>query len=339
MTRSRRLVKRARFALAATCVLAAFGALHDSSAAAATGDNLPAITAATLGFNGRYKLGCWAPIAVTIRGTTTTVHGALSVEVPDGDGVRVHYISDTIDIPAGEERDVLWYVKLGRQVDTLTIALHQSSDEATPPATLRELPLDRALPVETRLVLNLGPAIAPPDSLKPLGLELVELDASDQLPGRWIGYDAVEALVLTTSHPDLITHLTDDTGQLLAVEDWLAAGGRVVICDGSDSRQVLQPDSPLGRLVPGTLGEPVALPRFEALETYSGSAQRIPSAIQKTDSLKVSRLRDVQGVVEAAEGDVPMVVRAPHALGELTYVAVALDQPPIAEWAGRTALA
>lgn len=101
--------------------------------ARAADDHLPTVTTFSFGFDGQYKLGCWTPLKVSVRGVSEPVHGELCVELPDGDGVGVRYLSETINLPAGEEHDVLWYVKVGRLINQMTIRA------ATPAATGRRV--------------------------------------------------------------------------------------------------------------------------------------------------------------------------------------------------------
>jgi hypothetical protein len=49
----------------------------------------------------------------------------------------------------------------------------------------------------------------------------------------------------------------------------------------------------------------------------------------------VAKLVEVNGVVELSEGDVPVVIRRAYGLGEVVFVACALDEAPLRDWKGR----
>jgi hypothetical protein len=51
-----------------------------------------------------------------------------------------------------------------------------------------------------------------------------------------------------------------------------------------------------------------------------------------------ARLADVQGTVVAQEADMPLVVRTVRGFGQIIFVAVDLDRPPLAGWLDRPAL-
>ena len=52
----------------------------------------------------------------------------------------------------------------------------------------------------------------------------------------------------------------------------------------------------------------------------------------------VPRLAGVDGLVEVREGDVPLVVRTSRGFGEVVFVAIDLNVPPLAGWEGRSRL-
>ena len=47
------------------------------------------------------------------------------------------------------------------------------------------------------------------------------------------------------------------------------------------------------------------------------------------------RLVDIRGVVEATEGNVPVIVRSTYGLGQVVFVAADLERPPFKSWVGR----
>ena len=50
--------------------------------------------------------------------------------------------------------------------------------------------------------------------------------------------------------------------------------------------------------------------------------------------MRVPRLTDVQGVVEASDGGLPLVIRTARGFGQVIFVAADLDQSPLNKWVG-----
>ena len=54
--------------------------------------------------------------------------------------------------------------------------------------------------------------------------------------------------------------------------------------------------------------------------------------------LRVPRLADVQGTIEAHEADLPLVIRTARGFGQIMFVAADLDRPPLDKWPDRPML-
>jgi hypothetical protein len=74
------------------------------------------------------------------------------------------------------------------------------------------------------------------------------------------------------------------------------------------------------------------------LETYAEASESILPA----GAVRVPKLALAQGRVEAFDGyspgDLPLVVRSPYGFGEIVFLALDFDRPPLAGWSGRAAL-
>jgi hypothetical protein len=315
-------------------------ATSNSFAAEFTPPPLPSVTAVHLGFGEKYKLGCWTPLVVNLRGATVAVRGTISVTVPDGDGVGVRFRSEPVDVPIGLDAQAAFYVNIGRHIDQLQVDFEHDRILSGEPRALSSVPIADPLELGTKLFVNVGPLVASAEALATRGAVLVGVERLDQLPDRWIGYEGVDGLIVTATGAELLGRLANDTGHFLAIEDWIAAGGMLAFVGGPGVPNLLAEHSALGQLIPGTVSKTVVLSRGDALEAYSGSSQRLalPATRSNDSRQSIPRLVDVHGVVEATEGNVPLVVRAPRGLGQLVFVAVPLDAAPWADWAGRDAL-
>ncbi len=160
----------------------------------------------------------------------------------------------------------------------------------------------------------------------------------EQLPTHWCGYEGVDAVVLSTSRPAIYAKLAAHGDQVQALDEWVQMGGRLVLCVGAQAEKLLAADGPLRRFVPGRLEKMVSLNRTGALESYCGSRTGVPQAGNVPAMLRVPRLVDVQGTVEARESDLPLVIRTPRGFGQVIFLAADLDRPPLDKWPDRPML-
>jgi hypothetical protein len=116
-----------------------------------------------------------------------------------------------------------------------------------------------------------------------------------------------------------------------------------VIFAGTAAPELISPGAPLADLVPGKFDSLIPLRQSLPLETFSGATA---SLTRGQFNLPVPRLTDVRGRILAYASetpgqnpeDLPLVVRARLGLGDVTFVAVDPDAPPIDKWPGRLGL-
>jgi hypothetical protein len=321
------------------CLLLAAAAVRAQEAAA------PEIVGIRVGFAGAYKVGLWTPVEVTLRGGGRALDGRLSLTVPDGEGVpsRVSTAADApCRVPADGEAVVQLCVRFGRvngwlkaelEVDGRVVA--GKSWETAPQADPNHF-----LPAieSQKLIVAVGPAAFQP-ALPAQGPEaarqavVAHLDDPRQLPTQWYGYEGVDALILSTSRPEIYRGLSAEDARVAALDEWISLGGRLLLCVGSQGEEILGPCSPLGRFAPGRLEEMTVLRQTAALETYCRSSTAVPApAAGDRKGLRVPRLVELSGTVEAREGDLPLVVRTARGFGQILFLAVDLDQPPLSQW-------
>ena len=340
---------RARNQLGLLCALVAF---FCGLAVPARGQEHrpPQISDLIVGFNRYYKIGYWAPIEVTITGGTKEAVVQLKLIVPDGEGIPVHYPTPQdreVRIKPGEQISVGAYAKIGQLDNSITAVLY-AEDRKIASAELgsggQQL-LGRPLTSNQQLILNVGPPVGigpdrPPDDEGNPRTRVVQIDDVGRLPTRWYGYDAVDVVVLATSKAELYRKLSAADARFKALEHWVRMGGRVILCVGREAEEILAPGAPLAALAPGRFVGSATLRDTSALEVYTGTSE--PPRAQGDTRLKVPKLVDVRGSIEAFEGtsprDLPLVIRAPHGFGQVVFVAVDLDRPPLRQWAGRQQL-
>ena len=328
----------------------------------------PQITGVRVGFAGRYKVGLWTPVEVTLRGGSQPASGELSVTVPDGDGVPSRVATPPerpCRVLPGRDTRVLLYARFGRIDSKLSVQFQQAdSQQAGGRTVTRSLSTSdtadrtRFLPAVAagrRLIVGVGAG--------PLGLEdaiglqrqpleqrtvVARLDDAAELPQQWHGYEGVDTLVLSTSRPEIYSSLTPGCPRIEALDQWVRVGGKLVVCVGSRAGEFLGDEgllAPLARFLPGrlaaeTLGAAEKVSIFPlrqtgALETYSASPIPIPSrSAGKVPQVPKLTEVAVDGIIEAQETDLPLVVRTPRGFGQIVFFAGDLDRQPLKGWEG-----
>ena len=262
--------------------------------------------------------------------------------MPDGDGLASVVASDELALPAGKTSRTLLYVKFGRLESSLKVAFHvdgQAVFSRTFAAGAEGSPLQRALPSAERLIVQLGASFGIEEALaqqrrdSPEHASLAVLSDAGELPTRWLGYESVDLVVLSAADEAAYAAFAQDPSAR-ALEQWVELGGQLMLAPGSAAPQLLAEKSPLARLAPGKFAEFVSLRKTNSLESYTGISTRID--LKRSGGLAVAKLADGLGAAEVREGDLPLVLRAPHVFGRVTFVALDLARGPLAEWPGRT---
>lgn len=302
-----------------------------------------------VGLADQYKLGCWTPVEVFLRGADQPHTGRVVVVVPDGDNVPTQFITPAerpCQVLPGVETSVVVYVRFGQLDATMTVEFHsegrqliQREFETGLQGDDRFIPSPLLSTQELILVVG-GSTLGLEDIARPVDLQpeasrvVVTCDDVGQLPTRWYGYEGVDALVLCTHNPELYRALRADGARVMALERWVRSGGRLLLSAGSAADEILDDQSPLARFAPGELQEIVNLRQTGGLETYGGGNAPVPRQSGRSD-LRVARLRQPEGVVEADEAGLPLVIRTAKSFGQVIFVALDLELAPLNRWADR----
>jgi hypothetical protein len=318
----------------------------------------PHIASCRIGFDGTYKVGHWTPAHVTLS-SQPMLDGqnyAIEVETVDSDGVTTVYTSSRLlDRNAGSVNTV--YVKFGRPNSPCRIRLLKDDkvidERVVRPGEKTEGELTiNVLPATAELLVTLAPAPfgfreAISDRAASTGLHarrVVELATIADLPDRWIGYEAIDVLVLSIGDGSLWRELARDERRLSALREWIELGGKLVILFGGRAGPgLVDGEVSLALIAPGkfdgerSLGR---LPDTSAIKHYAQSDVEIVRTGERSQ-LGIVQLADPEGHVELyARGPAhsPLVVRAPRGLGGVTFIGLDLDVPPLSTWSGRNGL-
>jgi hypothetical protein len=324
--------------------------------AMAADDSAPRIVDCRVGFADTYKVGYWTPIGVAVAGDVAGKEIRIDVTTVDCDGVKATiYAALPTD---GEPAKGIWtarlYAKMGRLAAPIEVTL-RAGDRLLDRREIRPGQSNEngrrsvtAIRANSELILHFGPGSiglgdALPDREATEGApqrRVVQVKDVDALPTDWFGYEAVDVLVLSTGDGALVRRLAADVQRFAAIERWVNLGGKLVIsCGGRAARQLLTEGAPLAPGTSGRFVDVVRMPDPVALEHYAQTDAPVIAAGARSE-LQISAVAEVAGEVElygAGGNQWPLVIRAPRGLGEVTFVGLDFDVPPLAGWAGRPA--
>ena len=284
---------------------------------------LPEITGEpTVGWNGHYVVGRWTPVTVPIHVKSSDegpaqVQLVLSAVDPDGNRVRFH--SPSMDLPEGEHR-LEGLLKVGRMDGEIGISVNSVNETRGIPG--RANWLRAPLKPSAKLIVTVGHPrgfdfeVDNPKSRQVI--KIAAVNASD-LPANPLAFDSVSTLVLAG-----VTELAD--ARSVAMRDWVASGGRLVI---SLPQDIAAARSSLPSWVPAQIGqEPVIVREFGGLEAFSGKNSRIPQRA----TLAIPQVTFDAGEVLASTRSIPYLIRVPYGTGSVTILAMDLTSTPLSEW-------
>lgn len=311
----------------------------------------PTISDCQVGFDGRYKIGHWTPIRVFVKPGIEVNLCDVEVEAVDSDGVATT-VSATATAASPTATQI--YAKIGRLGSPIRVRLVaegkvvdertiRPGSDSTEGRNVLEIPATGELIVAYGVSsIGLAEAFGDRDASGALpARRTVQLVESDQLPNQWFGYDAVDVLILSIGDYELCRKLADDPARFGALREWVEMGGRLVVaCGGRAAGKLLAEGGPFAALAPGRLVDAVPLPDTSVLEHYAQTEVPIvPRGSQ--NGLFVSQLADAVGRVEvygSGGARLPLVIRTPRGLGEITFVGLNLNESPVLGWPGQVPL-
>ncbi|MEM8946829.1 MAG: hypothetical protein AAGD11_16770, partial [Planctomycetota bacterium] len=99
--------------------------LATASPESTTADS-PTITAARIGFDGAFKLGCWSPLTIELAGGDESWQGQVLVTAPDTDGVPTQ-VRKPVVVEAGKPQTIPFSVRVGQSRCPITVTLVAAS--------------------------------------------------------------------------------------------------------------------------------------------------------------------------------------------------------------------
>lgn len=241
----------------------------------------------TVGFNGGYKAGKWAPLNVTVRSQSepATFTGELVVEVRNffSDALIQRYATP-LQLSTTDRRHRQLYVYFPKIATKIVIQLVRTEEYTKVASTIpmpklsatQEISPQPPMARKDYFILALTPSR---DRLQQF-VDKKQLNEDEAqvhvrylpnsralpLPTQWIGYSAVDVLVIREV---LLTERRVSQAQQTALLDWVQRGGTLVVSGGSNFNYLN------GSFIEAFL--PVQLRGVETVETRD----TVPSALQR----------------------------------------------------------
>lgn len=335
------------------CSAAILATLLSASAAAAPAGRPIEVENLRVGLGEKFKVGAWTPVWVTARAGVESFDGIMQVVVNDESGTPAAS-SLAIRVGAGESKRFIAYARPGSTSGDMTVRFLDRDGKVK-----GSYGIDAIRPNNTPAVI-FADDIAVLGLGKPQGIELLPtlpglngarspttgtnaasaasvvevlrlggLDGS-LLPGRAIGYDALDAVVIDTNDKDLMTALSV---QGEALRDWVAQGGHAVVAVGANWQAVQE--SPLAPMLPARLAGTIPIKDVRTIESFAGASNQLQPAEKPLTLVKLEGVEEGGGKVLCATASSPIVVRGAYGFGRVTLVALDVDSAPFATWADR----
>lgn len=286
-------------------------------------------TVKRIGFDGLYKLGRWTPVEVEVT-AVRPIDVQLQIEAPDPYGSSAVFPTEKVHLSPGTHR-LTGHFQNGRLGSEIVVRLRAFVDgePRTVPVAIAGLSTE-PLTQTPILVATLGdPAgVSAQDSeaadaqeTDPL-LRAVPLGSADELPSEAVSYDSLDVLVIPGEY-DIGPERSE------ALRQWVQGGGHLVVSTGADVAEYAQ--SPLAEWVPVSVApEPQQLRDLGGLERFAGRNERLRVS---REGVPAARIEEWQGRELVAGGPFgPLLVRVPYGFGRVSFLAVDLNRPPLADW-------
>jgi hypothetical protein len=278
-----------------------------------------------VGYDGYFRSGQWTPIRVVASNDGADVLGTLRVSASDSINQPTDAYAITLDLPRQSRKQFFVYIPLSAQAQQVRLELLTAERLVT--TLTRDV-----RPVRTSDVLF---AVITESPRGGVDLRNFRSGAGDAFQANWrvenvprIGeaLRGLDALILTDA----------DTGNLSveqrrAIEDWVLAGGHLIVTGGPNWQKTqagvthLLPLQPSGTVTLTSLPSAAAFAGFaEPLTTLDGSPIVVASGVLLPEA-----------EVLVAESDTPILVRRALGGGMVDYLAIDPSLEPFQSWVNR----
>jgi len=280
------------------------------------------------GFEGYYKYQQWVLINIMVENLGNHFRGDLVVSINDYSHKNVQ-VKKSVELPSGTPKQFQIYMPCtsnyyyGRE---LIVELVDKSGK-TIASTLEEL---KQIDYSKSLMLVLSEkknelnylSGAQTNLWAGTSLEVIYPEAR-YLPRNWIGYRGVDIIVINNfSLSDKL-----DALQIKALEDWLKAGGNVLVSSNGEPGEFF--DTFLSEALPLELHENILLTQMSSLATYTGNLISVePPGV----SLVKGNLKDLSSNVLLEQDGIPLIVTSHFGTGCISFISFDISREPFKNW-------
>ncbi len=279
-----------------------------------------------IGFEGFYRIGSWTPVKVFLENRGPSLEGTLLIKVARGnpleqDPTEIIY-SIPVFLPSSSRKLYQVNVLLETDVYPLQVSLISGKESLLK----KEIPI-QPFYMDEGFILVVNKTHTGFDFLaqgKIKRVRQVLYTDPNKLPSHWIGYDAIQTLIL-----DDIESLELSSEQEKAIEEWLSIGGRLIITAKGGYGKFKS--SLVSHLLPLESLQKVYLnSSFSSLQSRYGV---FTADFQKVE-LWDSQWR--KGDVLIEEEGIPLLVELKVGSGKILFLAFDFFQPPFRDWPGKS---
>jgi len=328
------------------------GAL-DRAVAGASTDVHVEITDVRVGHNGFFRVGRWSPVVVRIT-TSEPAKLQLLVTATDPDGSPATLPGDVVTIDGAGEHDLRGMFRSGRIEGSLTVEVAEIVGETSDDVTRGRILARRQLHASDDDLSELKPGLTSNVPLvavigKPAGMGLkpgaegnnsstfsepgagvtgdvpffvAMLDSPNDLADEPILFDSLDVVIIVGRY-DL------NEAKNAALREWVRCGGHLVVSVGNEIEGYQK--SPLSNWIPIRVTEQSRLRDLSGIESYVGknAGQIIKRGSRAATAVKMT---PSDGTVIVSEIDGPVLTRSSFGFGQVTFLALDLDRPPLSDW-------
>lgn len=301
----------------------------EAGQATAHGENAAGleIEEVVVGIAGYYEVGRWTPVAVRLR-VAAPRQVRLVIEAIDPEGSMAAFPSPIASLDAGSNTLNGLFLQGRLNPGRVWIALEDETGHTLFRGELgRDIRATMHPPLTpgTSMIATLGRPSGF-DSPREHGAEaageqrVLHLDDAAGLPTDADGWEALDTLVLSG-------RFALGPGRAPALREWVRGGGHLFIAAGNSVREYLE--SGLSDWAPVTVAPaPVRLRDLSGLETFTDAHVRLTSPA----GIPAARIEAFEGVALAPGPQGPLLVQSPAGFGRVTFLALDLDDPAVAQW-------
>jgi len=279
-----------------------------------------------IGFEGFYRMGSWTPLKVFLENRGPSLEGTLLIKVARGNPLEQDPTEIIYSIPAflPSSSRKLYQVNVLLETDVYPLQVSLISGKES--LLKKEIPI-QPFYMDEGFILVVNKTHAGFDFLaqgKIKRVRQVLYTDPNKLPSHWIGYDAIQTLIL-----DDIESLELSSEQEKAMEEWLSIGGRLIITAKGGYGKFKS--SLVSHLLPLESLQKVYLnSSFSSLQSRYGVFTADFQKVELWDS------QWQKGDVLVEEEGIPLLVELKVGSGKILFLALDFFQDPFRDWPGKS---